>query len=1134
MTIKIILDGKEVETVKGKTILEVAGDNGIEIPTLCHDEELKPYGSCWVCAVEVKGRRGFITACATEVTEGMEINTNTPEVFAARKMALELLLSDHYADCEAPCKIACPDKVDIQTYVSLIANGQYHEAVRVIKENLPMPLSIGRVCPAFCEKECRRTIVEEPIAIRQLKRFAADFDLNDSWSYVPTKKESKNQKIAIIGAGPSGLTCGYYLSNEGYDVTIYESAPAAGGWLRYGIPEYRLPKSILDAEIKLMCANGMKIETGIELGKDIKLSNLVKDYDAVYLALGAQMAVPMRVKGSNLQGVYLGVDFLKNFALGYKPQIGKKVAVVGGGNTAIDCARTAIRLGSDVTIIYRRTRKEMPAEAYEVDAADEEGIKFYMLTNPVEFIGEGEKLQSVKLEKMELGEPDASGRRSPQPTGEFFSEKFDTVIAAISQQPDVDFLAEDEHKINGRILPLSKWRTAEVDENTMYTGIENLFAGGDFRRGPATAIEAIADGRIAAEMIDRFLRKIPVGLLKAKFDSKKAQKLKEISVAEYEQYPKINRYKMPEIEAKERAANFAEVELGFSEEDAISEAKRCLECGCQVNSTCKLRNYATDYEVDVSRFWGSINRHPIDDSHPFILRDPNKCIKCGRCIRTCMEIQGAGVLGYIYRGFTTIVAPEFGESLTKTTCESCGKCIEVCPVGALVERNLNYKLNPHSAQSNVQNCGSCGAGCSIEVFSESGIIRQITVPEKLSFNGRNLCFKGKFGWQGYYESDRITTPQLLGENGYIDMSYSQISSKFAEVFKKSETRKIYISPDTTNEEILVWKKIAQTTQSKICSLSVRNDFIDRELKKAYPIVKYSDLSKAEAIVIIGEISQTVRTLARLEQRKGKKLVLINNFDNEFNKLADCYYQTDDVASVLEDMNKCKCGCDCDCDENIEKTGKKLPGKTIFIYNINTVSEEVIGKIWKLAVSVCDFSEGSGVISTSMWKNYNGLLEAKIVEGVAEETDLAIIYGEYPENSELERIFKSGTVISFNSFNAFNESIRPDILMPLPNYLEISGTAYSDDMQLTKFNNPTGKTYFADFLLMLSKSGLISSQEADPVSWIIDKVADELRLEVDKNVIQKQFESVDKMSKTSLSVNIQSYGKFEKYRALTKG
>ncbi len=606
--IEVFLNGKKVETEAGITILELARRQGLEIPTLCHDEELNPYGSCWVCAVEVKGRKGFVTSCGTVLSPGMEISTDSEAIRKARKMALELLISNHYADCVAPCTVACPDHVDIQTYVSLIANGQYHEAVKVIKETLPLPLSIGRVCPAFCEKECRRQIVEEPIAIRQLKRYAADEDLGDVWNYIPEKLPAKGKKIAIIGAGPSGLTCGYYLSNQGYDVKVFEASPQAGGWLRYGIPEYRLPKATLDAEIELMCANGMQIEYNVQLGKDIMLSDLAAGYDAVYLAIGAQKAVPMPVTGSDLDGCLLGVDFLKAHALGTSPELGKKVAIVGGGNTAIDCARTAIRKGCEVSLIYRRTKEEMPAEPFEIEASEHEGVVFYYLANPVEYKGENGKLKSVKIEKMKLGEPDSSGRRRPEPTGEFFELLFDSIIAAISQVPEVELFADSTNHIDGQVLPLSRWQTAIVNEATMYSGLKNVFAGGDFRRGAATAIEAIADGRLAAIAINKYLETGEIAADLAAFDSKKGKSINDISKAEYEGFEQVKRLVMPELEPREAIKSFAEVELGFSEAAAIAEATRCLECGCQVNETCSLRKYCTDYQVDAAHYLGGINK----------------------------------------------------------------------------------------------------------------------------------------------------------------------------------------------------------------------------------------------------------------------------------------------------------------------------------------------------------------------------------------------------------------------------------------------------------------------------------------------------------------------------------------------
>lgn len=1088
--IRIKLNGKNLKTEAGKTILQVAEENGIKIPTLCHDEELKPFGSCWVCAVKLKDRRGFVTACGTEVLDGMSIITDSQEIRNARKMALELLLSDHYADCEAPCKIACPDKVDVQSYVSLIANGQHHEAVKVIKENLPMPLSIGRVCPAFCEHECRRSIVDEPIAIRQLKRHAADFDLLDDWSYIPEKAASKNMKIAVVGGGPSGLTCGYYLSNEGYDVTVFESAPKAGGWLRYGIPEYRLPKKILDKEIKLMCSNGMKIKTRKKIGKNITLSDLSRDYAAVYLGIGAQNAVPMRVKNSDLQGCFLGVDFLRNFALNKAPEIGKKVAIIGGGNTAIDCARTAKRMGAEVTLIYRRTRKEMPAEAYEVDAAEEEGIQFHLLTNPVENIGKKGKLESIKLEKMKLGDPDSSGRKRPEPTGEFFTEKYDSVIAAISQIPDIDFLLKEENKIDGQEIPLTRWATAVADEETQYTGIENIFAGGDFRRGPATAIEAIADGRKAAISINRFLNNESLLDPIQKFDSKKEKLLKDIDPAEFEQYEKIPRFKMPELEASRRATNHEEVELGFDDEVARAEADRCLECGCQVNETCDLRKYSTEYEINPDFFIGDKNKHPIDHSHPFILRDANKCIKCGRCVRICSEVQGPGVLGYIYRGFVSYVAPEFDESLTKTGCESCGKCIEVCPVGALLPKNVNYKLNPHTVEEIVQNCGLCGTGCKISVNVHTNKVTVIDPPKELDFNGRNLCFAGKFGWQIFEDEDRILAPYRKEDSTWekIDDCWRQVSNcddvtkHLKECLDNSQSKHIYISPTSTNEEILLMKEIAQKIGAQTSSLSYAENFVDK-----YPQLtgkRYDDLKDAEAIVIIGKLSHTLRILARSEQRKGKKLILINNDKKEFNKFADILFNEeaieDTLDRIIESYYESDGLEDRDRDENIVPIEIDLPAKTLFIYDRNSLNEENIWNTWLLASLICDFSDGSGVLPTSQFNNFRGLKELGIKPARPKSSDFVLLYGELPNEEQRKTIRNSKFIISINTHI---DAVDPSqVILPQVSYLEMEGTAIANDGRVSHFHNPKKSFLFRNLLNVFKETGLIDDAQAEPEYW----------------------------------------------------
>jgi formate dehydrogenase major subunit len=1053
--ITINLNGKEIKTEPGKTILDLANEQGIEIPTLCHDEELKPFGSCWVCAVKVEGRRGFVTACGTEIMDGMKILTDSSDVRDARKTALELLLSDHYADCLAPCTVACPDQVDIQTYVSLIANGQYQEAVKVIKEKLPMPLSIGRVCPAFCEAECRRTIIDEPVAIRQLKRHAADYDLALDHSYVPPRGESKGKKIAIIGAGPSGLTCGYYLSNQGYEVKCFEASPQAGGWLRYGIPQYRLPKEILDSEIELMCANGMEIQYNIYIGRDISVERLSKDYDAVYMAVGAQQAVPMRTKGSDLDGVLLGVDFLKDFALGKQLDLGKKVAIVGGGNTAIDCARTAVRMGADVTLIYRRTRKEMPAEAYEVDAAEEEGVKFHFLTNPAEMFGLGGKLKTVKFEIMELGEPDESGRRRPKPTGRFFEDDYETVIAAISQAPDVGFLAEAENKVAGKEWKLTRWMTAECDEATMYWS-DNVFAGGDFRRGAATAIEAIADGRLASESIHNYLQgNMMRGI--SRFDSKKEKKLADIDPRQYERYEKRERINMPELEADYRRTNLDEVENDYDHEQAMEEAGRCIECGCHVNETCALRKYATDYEVDAYTYAGAKNKHPIDETHPFILRDANRCVKCGRCVRICGEVQGAGVLGYIWRGFQSYVAPEFGESLNLTACEECGKCIAVCPTGALMPRNVHYKLNPHKPERTiVQSCGQCGTGCQIEISLTGDRVTIVNAAEG-AFNGRNLCFRGRFGWQIYDDEARVKSTSINIENHWESVSSCSIPQIIKEKSAKAMAKKIFIHPTTTLEELAMLQQVADRMKAGLYSLTLSSDISDSIIVD--DLAGIDAIEQADAYYVVGEISQTLRTLLRLKQREGKKLWLINDEDNRFNEFADIHVKYDPETALLHTLEcytstpRCKPNC-LDFTEN-----------TLFIYNRDNISGKAAKLVWKLAGSV-QKDIRKKVYVTSNYSNTLGLVTAGITCGKVEEGDFVVLYG---EDSSREIYEKAAGVICLHTHI---DEPYADALIPKPTFQEIKGTAIGDGYRTLFFSNPRNSKYFEKLIKIFIDSGLL--------------------------------------------------------------
>ncbi len=790
--------------------------------------------------------------------------------------------------------------------------------------------------------------------------------------------------------------------------------------------------------------------------------------------------------------------------------------VIGGGNTAIDCARTAERMGSDVTLVYRRTSAEMPAEAYEVDAAEEEGINFFFLTNPVENFGNKGKLTSVKLEKMKLGKPDDSGRRRPEPTGEFFEEEFNSMIAAISQAPDIDFLADENNKIDGKEIPLTRWSTAIVDEETMHIGMKNLFAGGDFRRGPATAIEAIYDGRIAAQSIDRYLSGEmmidPVML----FDSKKEKKLKDVDPAHYKQYKRINRFKMPELEPEKRNSNFAEVELGFTNETAIAEAERCLECGCQVNETCDLRKYATEHNIEIKLFEGEKNKHPIDHTHPFILRDPNKCIKCGRCVRICAEVQGPGVLGYIYRGFTNYVAPEFGESLTNTTCESCGKCIEVCPVGALVPRNVNYKLHPHKMEVVRQNCGLCGTGCEIDIHVQTNKVAYINPAGNENINDRNLCFAGKFGWQMLESPDRQMTSYIRKEDAIDNVEerweeitdYSELKELISQKLKSAKTRKIYVAPNASNEEILLMKSVAAKINADVASLSYQDCFMS-DLKNTNLMDKtYADIKEAETLIIVGKISPVLQSILRAEQRNGKRLIIINNHHDEFNKFADELYNEDPIVETLdkilenyyEDDGEISEDEESDVSESVSPIELDLTEKTLLLYSREDISEEAAWNVWMLSSLVCDFEKGSGVLQTSQFCNLRGLHKFGLKPGKPQNSDFVFFYKELPCEEQKKLLKNSKFMISCNTH--IDESDPSNVFIPAPSYLEMEGTSIANDGRITCFKNPKKSDMFAKLLQGLYELDLIDKKQTDPSYWI-KEVKKELKKETETKIMTDQ-------------------------------
>ena len=470
----------------------------------------------------------------------------------------------------SPCKAACPTHISVQGYVALIAASKYKEALKLIKMDNPFPVVCGRVCNHPCEDACMRGKVDEAIDIMHLKRFVADLDLNDEYRYLPEIKEKRDKKIAIVGAGPAGLTAAYYLAIEGYDVDVFESLPVAGGWLAVGIPEYRLPKDVLRAEIKVIEDTGVRIHLNTRIGKDIPFEKLRKDFDAVFIGCGTILSSKLDIPGEELAGVVHGVDYLKRVNLGEKVFLGNRVAVIGGGNVAMDAVRTAIRTGSqDVFILYRRSRAEMPAAPEEIEEAIEEGIKMEFLVAPQRILGKDGKVTGVECLRMELGEPDASGRRRPVPVkGSEFVVACDAIVPAIGQAADLAFVPKEKSPA------INKWNTFDVDAVSFATNIPGVFAGGDVVTGPATVVKAVFAGKEAAVSIDRYLRGEDVKAGREKDWTKGLADQGDLTGI-----GKEDRAHYPLLQPEVRKAQFAEVGLGFTEEQALQEAKRCLSCG---------------------------------------------------------------------------------------------------------------------------------------------------------------------------------------------------------------------------------------------------------------------------------------------------------------------------------------------------------------------------------------------------------------------------------------------------------------------------------------------------------------------------------------------------------------------------
>ena len=901
---RLNIDGKEVFGLPGQTILEVARENDIEIPTFCFDERTKIYGACGLCVCEVEGNPKLVKACATDIMPNMVVKTNTKRVTESRKTNLELLISNHLGDCRPPCVLACPAHTDCQGYVGLIANGEYEAALELVKEKIPLPASLGRVCPHPCEKDCRRGLIEEPVSIQMLKRFVADQDLGGEEKFVPDCEPDTGKTVAVIGGGPMGLSAAYFLRRMGHSVKIFESMPKAGGMLRYGIPEYRLPKAVVDEEIATIEEMGVEIECNVRVGKDISFERIREEYDAVLLGIGAWKSTGVGCKGEDADGVVGGIDFLRKVVRNEPFELGKKVAIVGGGNTAMDACRTAVRLGAEkVYNIYRRTKDEMPADMVEILEAEEEGVEFLNLRNPKEIkTDKNGHVNKVVLQVMELGEPDASGRRRPvEVKGQTETIEVDTIIQAIGQAVDSNLFKKMEKTRKGAIA---------YDPETFQTSIPGVFAGGDCGNDKISiAVESIADARKASECINSYLNGEIV-----KYETPFCVTRDDITEKTFEDRERMCRPEMDILEAKERKDNFSEViPVGFTAEDAEKEASRCLECGCHDYFECKLIQYARDYNVEPERFAGDKNTIDFNDDHPFIVRDPNKCILCGLCVRVCDEVMGIGALGLVNRGFDTVVKPNMEKPLIESGCVSCGQCVSVCPVGALQERQTVAKEVPVDADVYETTCSYCSVGCGFDLESYADMLIKANPDKNAPVNAGLGCGKGKWGFDCAMLEGKLEEPQIKSGKGFRETDYHEACVMVAKKTEALATKygkdavAVAISDRFTNEEAYTMKKLADLMGARTLCFNNRQSGMESVLGVEATPNTIDELLPTDVIIafdFVSEDNPVIQLKMKQASERGAKVVLVNphGMDEEYN-FAYKIYRTKNDVSVLKEIAK---------------------------------------------------------------------------------------------------------------------------------------------------------------------------------------------------------------------------------------
>jgi len=804
---KITINTQEISVSTGTTILAAAQLAGINIPTLCHIKG-KSAESCGLCLVEIVGQSEPVRSCSTKVSKGMAIITDSKSVHDLRKKQLARLAETHFGDCKAPCNLTCPGQINVQGYIAHVAKGQYEEALRLVMERNPFPFSVGRVCPRFCETRCRRILVDEPVSINHLKRFVADWCMTNKVKLNIEREPATNKKVAIIGGGPAGLTSAYYLAQKGHAVTVFEAQPKLGGMLRYGIPEYKIPRNVLDYEINTIMRLGVSVRLSQRWGTDFNLQALQDEgFDATLITVGATVDQPLEIPGGTINKVIPAVKLLYDIAEGNKRELGRRAAIIGGNNIAMETARAMIRKGVvEVTVIYPRAKTEMPANQRNIKEAEREGVQFLLMASPVQIL-EAKDCLKLELIRMKLGEPDDKGIRHPEAIpGATNILQVDTVVTSIGQMTFLD-------KIEGgdleEQLELTPKNNIKANPRSSLTNLSGVFAAGDAVSGPRSVIQAVVSARRAAENIHLHLMGESKDTGESRFNFHRGKTFDDVDLRNFEGISVKLREKMPERPPEISKQNFDEIKLGFSETMAKREAARCLACGCTAFNRCDLKEQCISHDVDpIKTGMGTKPTYTLDTNHPIIVVDLNKCIFCKRCENSCeykaLEITAAE---FDKQGRPIGITLQFNEK-----CVHCGKCVDNCATGALNKKDLIVPIVNELVRNVRTTCPYCGAGCQMILKVKGNTIMEVTADPDQSPNYGALCVKGRFGFNFVQHPDRLKTP-LIRRNGVLveatwDEALEVVAKKFFDLkaMYGADSIAAFSCARCTNEENFLMQK----------------------------------------------------------------------------------------------------------------------------------------------------------------------------------------------------------------------------------------------------------------------------------------------------------------------------------------